>query len=208
MKRRFFRRSRGRGSRRERHWIQKQFDPIGHPSGETQGFVILGPEDYTAGDNPAVVDHCTVLRTVGRCEVDCLVALATNRFNSLRYSAALAVAGIREIENAVIVDPNLADFKPSQTGGQFGTLTRPVQMWFERAFWQSFFHDLIGVSTDVYMPVITGDEQRAGIEWDVTQKFRLRADQALWLFVWGEVLDASQEDDWATVVGARTLYAT
>jgi len=203
MRRRF---SRRRGVvKRERHWVAKSFPAFLHPNGYVQGFEIVSPEDYLEGDNPAVVDHCTILRTVGTLDVDPFINIPLTGNSTMAFSAALVVESENAITNAITADPTLIQYDPYDP--LLGVRSRIVQHFLCHSFVLSVFRQ--EVDPTFYMPVYTGDEQRLGVSWDVTQKVRMRTDEALWLFVQGLATNTVGDgEDWVSEVCSRTLFAT
>lgn len=202
-RRRFVRRA--AGPKRERMWIQATHLSTPHPTEETAAFQLLASMDYTEGDNPLLIDHCTVLRSVGRFEFDVIPNLQLGGA-SMQYWAALAVAGENQLQDAVVVDPLLPEYNPADP-----VMPRIVDRYLQgfgiHAFSVSLFHDVFS-SNPILSIVYTGDEQRFGIEWDVTQKVKMHGDQSLWLFVFAETLGTLGDGlDWASTGWARTLYA-
>jgi len=201
MRRKFSRFRTTRRPQRERVWIKKDYPPTVHATGPTNAFELLGSADYmeTTGQQ---VDHCTVLRLIGRYELDPVVAVTDDGGSAaVSYYAAIGVVS----ELALFLDaPLLNNFDPH--GVEFQRYVRVVKMFCSRNFTTTVFSN--GAAPPTFLPVSTGDEQRFGIEWDITQKLRLKTDQAVYLFVnvftFGTLGEGS---DYADEVCSRVLYA-
>jgi len=191
--------------RRERHWIQSTFLGTPHPTGETAAFQLLASMDYTEGDNPLLQGHCTVLRSVGRFEFD-IIPNPELGGATMTYFAALGVAGENQLQDAALVDPMLPEYNPADPLMP-RLLDRYLQGFGGHSFVQALFHDTFNTNA-ITSVVYTGDEQRFGIDWDVTQKVKMANDQTLWLFVFGETIGSLGEGlDWASIGWSRTLFA-
>jgi len=166
---------------------------------------LLGSADYTEGDNPALVDHCTVLRSLGRFEVDPIVSVtADGGTAAMSYSAYICTIGETVLMNTLAAG-QMAGLKPGNPLAP-NRVGRVIQTFFSRAFTATVFTQ--GVTPTVFLPVSTGDEQRFAIEWDVTQKIKLKSDEALYLIATAQTVGTLGEgEDWAWFCNSRTLYA-
>lgn len=185
--------------------MYKRYPPTIHPSEQVQYFALLSAADYTEGDNPVLTDHCTLLRTAGRCDVDVNIATDGFGFASIIYEAALVVCSEEALQSGIAADPDLLQYSPANT--MLGVRTRIVHHFFQNSFTVAMFQDTVDMVAK-FLPVFTGDEQRLGIQWDVKQKVKMKSDEALWLAIVGTTAGTVGEgDDWATVISSRTLYA-
>jgi len=159
------------------------------------------------GDVETKTDHCTLLRTVGRFEFDVSVDFATNHgYNTLTYSAALIVESREAIATAILSGTE-ATYDP--TNPSLGVHCRVVQTFFNRTFTNAIFRTLEAAGPPAeytFFPVLTGDEQRGALDWDVTQKVKLTTDEELYLVLRGTML-IPEENLWFTVGQSRTLFA-
>jgi len=200
MARRRFSRSR-QMTRRERVWIKKDYPAFIHPTGVTNAFELLGAADYTETGG-VQTDHCTVLRAIGRYELDPIVAVTEDGgAASVSYYAAIAVVSELAL---LLAAPLLVPFDPRQA--EFQQFVRIVHSFCSHNFTTAVFPSGVGPTT--FLGVSTGDEQRFGIEWDITQKLRLKTDQALYFFC--NVITTGtlgEGSDYADELCSRVLYA-
>lgn len=204
MSRNFRRRTVVRQARRERAWVHHEWDIASHPDGETAYFNVLSPEDYLEGDNPQKVDHCTLLRTCGRFELDVQVDALAEGFNSLQWNWMLIVVSAEAMENAAIVDPLLLEYSPWNP--VVDSKGRIIRMGFNHVATQVIFNQLGAPMTTVFQPVMTGAKQDMAVEWDVKQKVKMKTDDTLWLAI-SATMTSTEATTWFTVGSSRTLFA-
>jgi len=206
MSRTRFRGRRPAVTRRERFWVTKNYEPAPHSNNHTQAFSLLSSEDYLGGDSATLVDRCTVLRSVGSLFVDPIID-QTPGFSAIGYSAAIGVVSEEALQNAIGVDFSMSQYDPNNI--DFPRRVRILRHFGRRSFVESVFSIVVGVGDERFMPVYTADGQIMGVEWDITQKARLKTDEALWLFVNATATNSQGEgNDWATEAFSRVLYAT
>jgi len=176
------------------------FTAQAHPTGEVAAFVLLSSDQWKTVDNPDALDHCTILRSAGRFELDALVDTTNFGFGTLQWSAVLGVTGENEIVKSALIDPLLPDYDPSVPG--LGTHVRILRHFFVHSFASAVFED----APKLHL-VQTGDDQKFAVEWDVKQKVRLKGSDALVLFIHGLTANTIGDGiDWAAIGMSRTLW--
>lgn len=205
MTRRFFRRGSARGlrrPRRERAWINKHFDVAVHNNSEVAYFELLADEDYLEGDNPQKTDSCTLLRSIGRFELD--VGFNPEEFSTVTWlgAAALVVVSSTALANAfaATTEQFYSPFEPS-----LHVRVRVVQHFGVLNFVHTEFGPRPG---GPFGAVYTAMGSDPSISWDVTQKVKMQTDEALYLAISGLGQTVDPEDsNWFTTGFTRTLFA-
>jgi len=218
-RRRFSRPGKAPGGRKK-HWVSVFFEGLsGQPLANNQFcdlFELVNPFDYgdagssTTSQHSRETNYATVVRTVGKLEVDLTVEAPGS--NGVLWSACLFVRSSQAVSYEFSATAGQAFFiHPEQVAPGFSgaaNLNRlqPMAWMPNRAYSGSFIENTGGICSEFYSH-INRPAQSEPWYFDVKQRRRMRTDESLWMLVSGiyVCLIGGEENPIVNTCLARTL---
>lgn len=205
---------------RKKHWVTKFFEALNGPPLANNQFVdlfeLISPFDYgdagsaTTTTTLQQIDYATVVRVVGKLEVDLVVEAPGS--NGVLWSAAIFVrSGEAVTREYAATAGQLYMIHPETVAPGFSpaaNLSRlqPMTWMPNRSYSGAFLPNANGVCSEFYS-VINRPEQSSPWYFDVKQRRKMKTDESLWLLVSGTYvcLTGGEESPIFNTCLARTL---
>jgi len=211
-----FSRRRGRRSfrsaptRRQKLWVDRTYFQVLQPNTDLDPlggsfidfFALVEEPEYTNADSTATnrQDECSVLRSLGRFELDTNVA--TDQFGGqsvIAWSAVILRIGSEELENTFVNDPTDIDWLDPARRAKMDILQFwPLKSWFQ---YISFGND---VGDPEFGTIFTTYGEHF-LEWDVRFARKMTTEQELYLGIRCEMSGGVEPRQISTIMTARTL---